>query len=472
MSVTVEQIYTGCLAQGAYYIESNGEAAVIDPLREVQPYLDLAESRGARIKYVFETHFHADFVSGHVDLAAKSGAQIVFGPTTMQTGFEALIAKDGQEFPLGECVIRLLHTSGHTPESSCYLLMDPTGKATSLFTGDTLFIGDVGRPDLAQKVIAELTQEKLASMLFDSLRNQILPLADDIVVYPGHGAGSACGKNMSKETTDTLGNQKRVNYALDPSLDRESFVEAVLSGLTQPPSYFPQNVLMNIGGYQNVDAVIAQATTPLSVEAFRQQMSREKVAILDTRDASGFVQGHVPGSVNIALNGMVANWVGVVFRDVTQPLLLITAPGKEEDAAIRLARVGFDRALGYLSGGVAAWSEAGQPVEKIETITAAELARLDSPLVLDVRRESEYFSQHVVGAVNAPLDYWWEQMEKLDPEHTQYVYCRSGYRSMIFVSLMKSRGFHRLVNIQDGIQAIEATGKFVLTDYVCPSTML
>lgn len=472
MSVTVEQIYTGCLAQGAYYIESNGEAAVIDPLREVQPYLDLAESRGARIKYVFETHFHADFVSGHVDLAAKSGAQIVFGPTTMQTGFEALIAKDGQEFPLGDCVIRLLHTPGHTPESSCYLLMDPAGKATSLFTGDTLFIGDVGRPDLAQKVVAELTQEKLASMLFDSLQNKIMPLADDIVVYPGHGAGSACGKNMSKETTDTLGNQKRVNYALDPSLDRESFIEAVLSGLTQPPSYFPQNVLMNIGGYQNVDAVIAQATTPLSAEAFRQQMSREKVAILDTRDASDFVRGHVPGSINISLNGMFANWVGVVFRDVTQPLLLITAPGKEEEAAIRLARVGFDRALGYLQGGVAAWSEAGQPVEKIETITAAELARLDSPLVLDVRRASEYFSQHVVGAVNTPLDYWWEQMDKLDPEHTQYVYCRSGYRSMIFVSLMKSRGFHRLVNIQGGIQAIEASGKFVLTDYVCPSTML
>jgi hydroxyacylglutathione hydrolase len=472
MSVTVEQIYTGCLAQGAYYIESNGEAAVIDPLREVQPYLDLAESRGARIKYVFETHFHADFVSGHVDLAAKSGAQIVFGPTTMQTGFDALIARDGQEFPLGDCVIRLLHTPGHTPESSCYLLLDPTGKATSLFTGDTLFIGDVGRPDLAQKVVAELTQEKLASMLFDSLRNKIMPLADDIVVYPGHGAGSACGKNMSKETTDTLGNQKRVNYALEPSLDREAFIEAVLSGLTQPPSYFPQNVLMNIGGYQNVDAVIAQATTPLTVVAFREAMSQENVAILDTRDASDFARGHVPGSINISLNGMFANWVGVVFRDVTQPLLLITAPGKEEEAAIRLARVGFDRALGYLDGGVAAWTEAGQPVGKIETITAAELARLDSPSILDVRRESEYFSQHLVGAVNAPLDYWWEQFDKLDRDHTQYVYCRSGYRSMIFVSIMKSRGFERLVNVVGGFQAIEESRQFALTDYVCPSTML
>ncbi|MBL8853618.1 MAG: MBL fold metallo-hydrolase [Planctomycetaceae bacterium] len=472
MSVTVEQIYTGCLAQGAYYIESNGEAAVIDPLREVQPYLDLAESRGARIKYVFETHFHADFVSGHVDLAAKSGAQIVFGPTTMQTGFDAQIARDGQEFPLGDCVIRLLHTPGHTPESSCYLLLDPAGKATSLFTGDTLFIGDVGRPDLAQKVVAELTQEKLASMLFDSLRNKIMPLADDIVVYPGHGAGSACGKNMSKETTDTLGNQKRVNYALEPSLDREAFIEAVLSGLTQPPSYFPQNVLMNIGGYQNVDAVIAKATTPLSVAAFREAMSQEKVAILDTRDANDFALGHVPGSINISLQGMFANWVGVVFRDVKQPLLLITAPGKEEEAAIRLARVGFDRALGYLQGGVVAWSEAGQPVEKIQMISAAELARVEKPLILDVRRESEYFSQHMVGAVNAPLDYWWEQLDKLDRERTQYVYCRSGYRSMIFVSIMKSRGFGRLVNVVGGFQAIEESGKFPITDYVCPSTML
>jgi len=472
MSVTVEQIYTGCLAQGAYYIESNGEAAVIDPLREVQPYLDLAESRGARIKYVFETHFHADFVSGHVDLAAKSGAQIVFGPTTMQTGFAALIAHDGQEFPLGDCVIRLLHTPGHTPESSCFLLMDPSGKPTSLFTGDTLFIGDVGRPDLAQKVVAELTQEKLASMLFDSLRDQILPLPDDVIVYPGHGAGSACGKNMSKETTDTLGNQKRSNYALDPALDRESFVDAVLAGLTQPPGYFPQNVLLNIGGYQNVDAVIAQATTPLSVSAFRDRMARENVAILDTRDASDFARGHIPGSINISLNGMFANWVGVVFRDVTRPLLLITDPGKEEEAAIRLARVGFDQTLGYLLGGVSAWSEAGQPVEQIATIKAADLAQLDSPLILDVRRESEYRSQHVMGAMNAPLDYWWEQQDKLDRERTQYVYCRSGYRSMIFVSIMKSLGSGRLVNIQGGIQAIQEAGQTPLTDYVCPTTML
>jgi glyoxylase-like metal-dependent hydrolase (beta-lactamase superfamily II)/rhodanese-related sulfurtransferase len=472
MSVTVEQIYTGCLAQGAYYIESNGEAAVIDPLREVQPYVDLAQSRGAKIKYVFETHFHADFVSGHVDLAARTGASIVFGPTTMQTGFAALIGRDQQDFPLGDCVIRLLHTPGHTPESCCYLLIDPTGKPTSLFTGDTLFIGDVGRPDLAQKVVAELTQEKLASMLFDSLRNQILPLPNDIIVYPGHGAGSACGKNMSQETTDTLGNQKRTNYALDPGLDRESFMEAVLTGLTQPPGYFPQNVLLNIGGYESVDKVISAATTPLSVAEFRAAMQRDQVVVLDTREPAEFAQGLIPRSINISLNGMFANWVGVIFRDVQQPLLLVTTPGREEETAIRLARVGFDRAQGYLAGGIDAWRSAGESLDQIKSITPGKLAEQPAPAILDVRRDSEYRSQHVVGAINAPLDYWWDQLDKLDRSRPQYVYCRSGYRSMIFVSLMRSRGFDQLVNIQGGIQAMQESERFSLTEYRCPTTLL
>lgn len=472
MTVSVEQIYTGCLAHGAYYIESLGEAAVIDPLREVQPYIELAESRGARIKYVFETHFHADFVSGHVDLAARTGAEIVYGPTTMETGFQATIAKDNQEFPLGDCRVRLLHTPGHTPESSCYLLFDAAGKPTSLFTGDTLFIGDVGRPDLAQKVVAELTQEKLASMLYDSLRNRIMPLDDTIVVYPGHGAGSACGKNMSKETTDTLGNQKRTNYALDPGLDRQAFIDAVLAGLTPPPGYFPQNVLMNIGGYENVDKVIAAATQPLSVDAFHEAMQEEGVVILDTRPPEVFARGFIPGSINISLDGMFANWVGVVFRDVNQSLLLVTEPGKEEETAIRLARVGFDKGRGCLQEGFDAWQNADQPVDQIACTTADALATIESPNLLDVRRASEYNSEHVVGAINAPLDYWWDQSDKLDPSETQYVMCRSGYRSMVFVSLMQSRGAKNLVNVTGGMQAIQKSGRFEVTDYVCPTTQL
>lgn len=472
MSLMVEQIYTGCLAHGAYYIECDGEAAVIDPLREVQPYIDLATARGARIKYVFETHFHADFVSGHVDLAARTGATIVFGPTTMQTGFPALIAQDGQAFRLGSSVIRLLHTPGHTPESSCYLLIDPTGRPTSLFTGDTLFIGDVGRPDLAQKVIAELTQEKLASQLFDSLRHKILPLPDDLIVYPGHGAGSACGKNMSKETTDTLGNQKRTNYALDPGLDRESFIEALLTGLTQPPGYFPQNVLMNIGGYTSIDDVIAAGTKPLSVDAFLAAMVAENVVVLDVRDAEEFARGHVPGAINISLNGMFANWVGVVFRDVNQPLLLVTPPDREEETAIRLARVGFDQMRGYLQGGFRAWEVAGRPCESIRSITAAELAEVHAPSVLDVRRASEFHSQHLIGATNAPLDYWWEQLDKVGGESTQYVYCQGGYRSMIFASVIKSKGLGPVVNVVGGIRAIAAVDSLPLSPYVCPNTQL
>ena len=471
MTNSVEQIYTGCLAHGAYYIESNGEAAIVDPLREVQPYIDMAEKRGAKIKYVFETHFHADFVSGHVDLAAKTGATIVYGPTTMETGFDVLIAEDNQEFQLGDVTIRLLHTPGHTPESSCYLLIDEHGNESSLFTGDTLFIGDVGRPDLAQKVVAELTQEKLASMMFDSLRNKIMPLDDDIIVYPGHGAGSACGKNMSKETSDTLGNQKKTNYALDPSLDREAFIKALLDGLTPPPSYFPQNVLMNIAGYQSIDDVVAAGTKPLSLDEFTKQMRVEDVVVLDTRDVADFCNGFVLGSINISLDGSFAVWVGAVLRDVKQPLSLVTEPGAEEETAIRLARVGFDNLLGHLDGGFEAWANDNRPMQKITSVSAEELATLDAPNILDVRKTSEFESEHIVDAVNAPLDYWWEQESKVDT-NTQYVICGSGYRSVVFISLMLSQGHANFVNVLTGMKGVKSGDAMKLTEYVCPSTML
>ena len=472
MTSQVEQIYTGCLAHGAYYIESNGEAAIIDPLREVQPYIDLAESRGAKIKYVFETHFHADFVSGHVDLSNKTGAEIVYGPTTMQTGFEAVIAEDNQEFQLGDARIRLIHTPGHTPESSCYLLIDEDGQETSLFTGDTLFIGDVGRPDLAQKVVAELTQEKLASMMYDSLRNKIIPLSDDIVVYPGHGAGSACGKNMSDETTDTLGHQKRTNYALDLSLDREKFIEALLKDLTPPPGYFPQNVVMNISGYENIDQVVERGTRKLSAEGVERLVDEENAIILDTRDAAEFAVGFIPGSYNIGLGGHFANWVGVVFRDVKQPLVLVVDPGKEEEAAIRLARVGFDNNFGFLDGGVEAWRQAGKELAVVDTVSVDELSSVDSPIVFDVRKQSEFDSQHLVGAINAPLDYWWDQLDKFDKEKRAYVHCQSGYRSMAFVSILRAKGFKNLLNVNGGFKAIEESEKFELSEFVCPTTML
>ena len=472
MTTNVEQIYTGCLAQGAYYVESNGEAAVIDPLREVEPYIDLARSRGATIKYVFETHFHADFVSGHVDLSNKSGAPIVFGPTNMPMGFDAIIAVDGQEFPLGNSTIRLIHTPGHTPESSCYLLIDETGKGTSLFTGDTLFIGDVGRPDLAQQAVAEMTQEKLASMMFDSLHNKIMPLEDDIIVYPGHGAGSACGKNMSRETSDTLGHQKETNYALSSDLDRQAFIDALLKGLTPPPGYFPQNVMMNITGYENIDAVVEKGRRKLSVEDVDRLVKEENAIVLDTRDAGDFAAGLIPGSYNVGLSGKFASWVGVVFRDVKQPLVLVNAPGTEAEAAIRLARVGFDNTFGYLDGGVDAWTKAGRELESIESVTAEELAGISSPTICDVRKQSEYDSQHVAGASNLPLDYWWEQQEKIDSEGTVYVHCAGGYRSMVFASIMRAQGFKNLVNVTGGFTAIKESDKFELSEFVCPTTML
>ena len=471
----IEQIYTGCLAEAAYYIESNGEAAIIDPLREVEPYIAKANSRNAKIKYVFETHFHADFVSGHVDLSKKTGAPIVYGPTTMKTGFESLIATDGQEFKLGNITIKLIHTPGHTLESSCYLLKDENGKDHALFTGDTLFIGDVGRPDLAQKVIAELTQDKLASHLYDSLHHKIMPLADDIIVYPGHGAGSACGKNMSKETSDTLGHQKQVNYALNPKLSREEFIKELLNGLTPPPGYFPQNVLMNIGGYDSIDHVLERGTKALSVREFEAAANETQALILDTRVSHDFAKGFIPNSVNIGVNGSFAVWVGTLIPDVKQPLLIVAEKGKEEEVAIRLARVGYDHALGYLDGGFEAWKDAGKEIDTIKSVSVEDVAEImekQEVNMLDVRKASEYNSEHVLDAMNAPLDYINDSMLKVDKNKTYFVNCAAGYRSMIFISILQARGYRNLIDVQGGFAAMKESGLFKVTDYVCPTTLL
>ena len=471
----VEQIYTGCLAHGAYYIESKGEAAIIDPLREVQPYIDMAEERGARIKYIFETHFHADFVSGHIDLAEKTGATIVYGPTTMETGFEKYVAQDGEIFKLGNAEIKLLHTPGHTMESSCYLLYDEDGKEQSIFTGDTLFIGDVGRPDLAQKVIKDLTQDKLAGYLYDSLRNQILPLPDHIVVYPGHGAGSACGKMMSNETSDTLGHQKKNNYALDPSLSKEEFKKAILSGLTPPPGYFPQNVMMNIKGYDSIDKVLKRGNNPLSPQEFKALAQKTDTLILDTRKAPVFSAEFIPNSINIGIDGSFATWVGTLIPSVQQEILVVADEDRVEEVLTRLARVGFDQVPGYLKGGLDAWKKAGFETDSIRNISPAELAEKQAHEdlnILDVRKKSEYDSEHVEGALNAPLDYINDSMKLLDKNQTYYVHCKSGYRSMAFVSTLRARGYDKLINVSEGFVGMKNTGDFEITDYVAPTTML
>jgi hydroxyacylglutathione hydrolase len=471
----VQQIYTGCLAQGAYYIESNGEAAVIDPLREVDQYITLAKKRNAVIKYIFETHFHADFVSGHVDLSRKTGAPIVYGPTKMETGFDSLIGKDGQVFNLGNAKIKLIHTPGHTLESSCYMLIDEEGKEQALFTGDTLFIGDVGRPDLAQHVIAELTEQKLAGMLYDSLKNKIMTLSDDIIVYPGHGAGSACGKNMSKETSDTLGNQKKVNYALRTGLTKDEFVKEILSGLTPPPAYFPKNVIMNIKGYESIDDVIHRGTTAVTVTDVDKLIHEADVLVLDTRKPEEFRKGFIPGSWNIGLDGSFAVWAGTLIKDIRQKILLIVEPGRENEAVTRLARVGYDHCLGYLDGGFAAWQKKGFEVDRIPYVTAKELSTIQegrSVNILDVRKKSEFESEHIIGALNAPLDYIDESSKAINKNETYYVHCAGGYRSMIFASILKSRGYENLVDVEGGFTAIKETAAFDLSDYVCPTTML
>jgi glyoxylase-like metal-dependent hydrolase (beta-lactamase superfamily II)/rhodanese-related sulfurtransferase len=469
----LEQIYTGCLAQGAYYIESDGEAAVIDPLREVEPYIKKAEQNNAMIKYVFETHFHADFVSGHLDLSKKTGAKIIYGPTA-KPDFKAIVAEDGQEFKLGKVAIKVLHTPGHTMESSCYLLKDEQGKEVGLFSGDTLFIGDVGRPDLAQKVKAELTEEKLAGYLYESLHDKILPLNDDIIVYPAHGAGSACGKNMSKETTDTLGHQKKTNYALQP-MSKENFIKAVTTGLVKPPSYFPLNVMMNIHGYESIDKVLERGEQALSAEAFEVAANETNAVILDTRDAQTFAKGFIPNSINIGIDGSFAPWVGTLIPDIKQPILLIADAGKEEEVITRLARVGYDNTIGYLKGGFDAWINADKETDILRSITANQLAdvmKQKQVNILDVRKKSEYDSEHIVDAENQPLDFINENMAYINKNKTYYVHCGGGYRSMIFISILRARGYDKLIEIKGGFKALKESGRFKITDYVCPTTML
>ncbi len=469
----IEQIYTGCLAQGAYYIESDGEAVVIDPLREVEPYIQKAKRNKATIKYVFETHFHADFVSGHLDLGKKTGATIVYGPNA-NPGFTAHIAADGEEFMVGKITFKLLHTPGHTMESSCYLLKDESGKDAALFSGDTLFIGDVGRPDLAQKA-AHMTQEELAATLFDSLRKKIMPLHDDIIVYPAHGAGSACGKNMSKETSDTLGHQKAVNYALRSNMTKEEFIREVTSGLLPPPSYFPLNVMLNKQGYESIDDVMKRGNIALSPDAFEEAANNTDALILDTRDAQTFAKGFIPNSINIGIDGSFAPWVGAMIPDIRQKILIVDEPGREEEVITRLARVGYDYTIGYLEGGIEAWKKAGKEIDQIESISASELAanikKQETVNIIDVRKESEYLSEHLEQAENLPADYLNDSMAQLDKKKTYYVHCAGGYRSMIFVSILRSRGFDKLIDVNGGLKAIKETGKIKLTDYVCPTTI-
>ncbi|MBN8788243.1 MAG: MBL fold metallo-hydrolase [Terrimonas sp.] len=471
----IEQIYTGCLAQGAYYIESDGEAVIIDPLREVQPYIDRAERSKAKIKYVLETHFHADFVSGHLDLSKKTGAPVVYGPNA-KPAFDFYAAKDGEELKVGKATIKVLHTPGHTMESTCYLLKDEKGKAIGLFSGDTLFIGDVGRPDLAQKVKSDLTQDKLAGYLFDSLRNKIMPLADDIVVYPAHGAGSACGKNMSKETTDTLGHQKKTNYALRADMTKEEFIKEVTTGLVEPPAYFPLNVMMNIQGYESIDKVLERGLHAMSPDAFETAANDTGALMLDVREAQEFAKGFIPNSINIGLEGSFAPWVGAMIPDIKQEILLICEPGPEEEVVTRLSRVGYDYVIGYLEGGFASWKKAGKEIDEIKSISADELAELQaknsSLPILDVRKNSEYLSEHIVNAENTPLDFINDSMSVVDKDKTYYVHCAGGYRSMIFNSIMRARGFDNLVDVKGGFKAIKETNRFKVTDYVCPSTLL
>jgi hydroxyacylglutathione hydrolase len=455
----VEQIYTGCLAQGAYYISSNGEAAVIDPLREVGPYLERARKDGAAIRYVFETHFHADFVSGHLDLAKKTGATIVYGPGATPE-FDAYIARDGEEFRIGRLTLRVLHTPGHTLESTCYLLLDENGREHALFTGDTLFIGDVGRPDLAQGS-SGYTQDELAGLLFDSLNRRVKPLPDHVVIYPAHGAGSACGKNMSKETFDTLGHQKEVNYALRAE-SREAFIREVTTGLLPPPAYFPQNVALNKRGYASLDTVLEHGLRALAPAEFEALAEARQALVLDVRPDADFARGHVPGSINIGLGGQFAPWVGALIPDLKQPIVLVVPQGREEEAVTRLARVGYDATLGYLDGGVEAWAASGRETDTVHRISAAEFAQLkdEKPApMIDVRREREFNGSHVAGSVNRPLDFINEQFgEFKTAPQPFYLYCAAGYRSMIAASILKSRGIHDFIEVDGGMGAIKKTG--------------
>lgn len=471
MLMKIEQIYTGCLAQGAYYIESDGEVGIIDPLREVDPYIRRAENDKAQIKYIFETHFHADFVSGHVTLSKKTGAPIVYGPNA-NPSFETIIATDGQEFKIGHISIKVLHTPGHTMESTTYLLRDENGKDHAIFSGDTLFLGDVGRPDLAQKA-ADITQEDLAGILFDSLRTKIMPLADDVIVYPAHGAGSACGKNMMKETVDTLGNQKKMNYALRSNMTKQEFITEVTDGLLPPPKYFPLNVKMNKEGYEDINEVLERGTTALSAHAFEAAANDTGAVVLDVRHQDDFVNGHIPRSIFIGLNGDFAPWVGALIADTKQAILLVCPEGKEEEAVTRLSRVGFDGTIGYLDGGFSTWKNANKEIDTLISYSAeqsvAEIQASKSQ-IFDVRKDGEFASEHVENAMHTPLSDINEHLASFPKEGTFYVHCAGGYRSVIAASILKSRGLHNLVNIEGGFGALKKTS-IKTTDYVCPSTL-
>jgi glyoxylase-like metal-dependent hydrolase (beta-lactamase superfamily II)/rhodanese-related sulfurtransferase len=466
--MTVEQIYTGCLAQGAYYIASNGEAVIIDPLREVGPYLDRAEKDGVTIKHILETHFHADFVSGHIDLAAKTGAKIVYGPTA-NTAFDCHIAQDGEVLKVGDVTIHVLHTPGHTMESTTYLLKDESGKDHAIFSGDTLFLGDVGRPDLAQKA-ATMTQEDLAGILFDSLRNKIMVLGDDVIVYPGHGAGSSCGKNMSKETVGTIGEQKATNYALRANMTKEEFVAEVTDGLLPPPAYFPENVRLNKTGYESLDKVMERGLRPLSVDAFEVAANETDALILDTRHQDTFIHGFIPQSIFIGIKGSFAMWVGALIPDIKQEILVVADPGMEEEVVTRLSRVGYDNCIGFLDGGFDAWKNSGKEVDALSQVTAEELKGIEGATVVDVRKSSEYLSEHLIDAIHVELDYINDQMASVPQEGTFYVHCAGGYRSVIASSILKARGYHNMVDVAGGFKAIKEAGLKV-SDYVCPTTL-
>jgi glyoxylase-like metal-dependent hydrolase (beta-lactamase superfamily II)/rhodanese-related sulfurtransferase len=464
----IEQIYTGCLSQGAYYLESNGEVAIIDPLRDVGYYIETANKNNARIKYIFETHFHADFVSGHVTLAEKTGASIIYGPNAI-TNFHSHIAQDGEEFKLGDVKITLIHTPGHTMESSCYLLTDKEGKDIAIFTGDTLFLGDVGRPDLAQKS-DHLTAEDLAGYSFESLRNKIMPLNDDIVIYPAHGAGSACGKKMSKKTFDSLGNQKKINYALREDMTKKEFIKEVLEGLNPPPEYFPSNVKLNKEGYEPLDKIMSRSINELTVIDFKKNVNGS--LMLDVRSIEEFAKAHIPGSIFIGLDGGFAPWVGELIKDINHPIVIISPAGREEEAITRLSRLGFDNSKGYLKGGINAWIDSGNEVDSVESINKNEFEKLfveENTKIFDVRNESEFNSEHVVGACNIPLNKLNANLEKINSNGVNYIHCAGGYRSMIASSILKARGIHNFIDIKGGYSAISDSLIINKTKYACQS---
>ncbi len=467
----VEQIYTGCLAQGAYYITSNGEAAIVDPLREIKPYLERAQRDGVKIKYIFETHFHADFVSGHVDLAKATGAKIIYGPTA-QPAFESIVAKDGEEFKIGDVTMKVLHTPGHTMESTTFLLKDKSGKDVAIFSGDTLFIGDVGRPDLAQKA-ADMTQEQLAATLYHSLRDKIMTLSDDVLVYPAHGAGSACGKNMSKETISTIGEQKKTNYALRANMTEEEFVKEVTEGLLPPPKYFPMNVAMNKLGYENIDKVMERGLQAMNAEEFEAAANETDAVMLDTRNDAVVWKGFIPNSINISLDGQFAPWVGALIPDVKQQLLIIAEPGREEESIMRLARVGYDNVIGYLKGGFDTWTNAGKEIDTVNRMTASEFAKefdKDNMIVIDVRKPGEYSAEHVEEALNIPLDYINENLAEFPKDRDFIIHCGGGYRSMTAATILKSRGWENFREVEGGYDAIKLMD-VPRTDFVCASKM-